>query len=225
MTTPGETPRASRRSIHEEGCIAAHALDILGERWTFLVMRELMFGPKRFGLIRAGLPGISASVLTQRLEGLESTGIVQRVLLPKPAEVQVYALTDVGLAARPVIEALCRWGVAMPGHDPTKFISPSSLMFSMMVMIDEKAARGLAVRAGFDLGRESFRGALVEGRWEVEPGPAEGDLVFAGSPNALAPVIYGPQPLTHWSGSEAVRFSGDPVLGQRFIDLFSLRRV
>jgi DNA-binding HxlR family transcriptional regulator len=224
MTETGEVPRASRRSIHEEGCIAAHALDILGERWTFLVMRELMFGPKRFGLIRAGLPGISASVLTQRLEGLEATGIVRRMLLPKPAEVQVYALTDVGLAARPVIEALCRWGVRMPGHDPTKFISPSSLMFSMMVMIDEDAARGLAVRAGFDLGRESFRGALVEGRWQVEPGPAEGDLVFAGSPNALAPVIYGPRPLTHWKGSEAVDFSGDPVLGQRFIDLFSLRR-
>ncbi|HQU68394.1 MAG TPA: helix-turn-helix domain-containing protein [Albidovulum sp.] len=224
MTDPGENPRPSRRSIHEEGCIAAHALDILGERWTFLVMRELMFGPKRFGLIRAGLPGISASVLTQRLEGLEASGIVRRMLLPKPAEVQVYALTDVGLAARPVIEALCRWGVRMPGHDPTKFISPTSLMFSMMVMVDEDAARGLAVQAGFDLGRESFRGALVAGRWQVEPGPAEGDLVFAGSPNALAPVIYGPQPLAHWSGSETVRFSGDPALGQRFIDLFSLRR-
>lgn len=224
MTDPGKNPRPSRRSIHEEGCIAAHALDILGERWTFLVMRELMFGPKRFGLIRAGLPGISASVLTRRLEGLEATGIVRRVLLPRPAEVQVYALTDVGLAARPVIEALCRWGARMPGHDPTRFISPTSLMFSMTVMIDGEAAKGLAVRAGFDLGRESFRGALVEGRWQVEPGPAEGDLVFAGSPNALAPVIYGPQPLTHWEGSAAVDFSGDPVLGQRFIDLFSLRR-
>lgn len=224
MTYSGENPRASRRSIHDEGCIAAHALDILGERWSFLVLRELMFGPKRFGLIRAGLPGISASVLTQRLEGLEAAGILRRRLLPEPADVQVYELTETGLAARPVIEALCRWGVSMPGHDPTKFISPSSLMFSMMVMVNPDVARGLPLHAGFDLGRESFRGALKGGRWEVERGAAEGDLVFAGSPNALAPVIYGPLPLTHWTGSEAVRFTGDPVLGQRFIDAFSLSR-
>ena len=224
MTDSGENPRASRRSIHEEGCIAAHALDILGERWSFLVLRELMLGPKRFGLIRAGLPGISASVLTQRLEGLEAAGILRRRMLPEPADVQVYELTETGLAARPVIEALCRWGIKMPGHDPTKFISPSSLMFSMMVMVNPETARGLPVQAGFDLGRESFRGTLVDGRWEVERGAAEGDLVFSGSPNALAPVIYGPKPLAQWSGSDAVRFTGDPVLGQRFIDAFSLRR-
>jgi DNA-binding HxlR family transcriptional regulator len=224
MTKPGDLPRAARRSIHEEGCIAAHALDILGERWSFLVLRELMFGPKRFGLIRAGLPGISASVLTQRLEGLEASRLLRRKTLPEPADVQVYELTAVGLAARPVIEALCRWGVAMPGHDPTKFISPSSLVFSMMVMIDQDAARQMDLVAGFDLGRESFRGRVAAGRWAVERGAAEGDLVFAGSPNALAPVIYGPMPLSHWSGSEVVRFTGDPVLGQRFVDLFSLRR-
>lgn len=224
MTVVGEDPRATRRSIHDEGCIAAHALDILGERWSFLVIRELIFGPKRFGLIRAGLPGISASVLTQRLEGLEAAGVLKRTLLPEPADVQVYGLTDSGLRVRPVIDALCRWGVTMPGHDPTKFISPSSLMLSMAAMIDVDAARKLKVRAGFDLGRESFHGQLVDGHWAVERGAAEGDLVFAGSPNALAPVIYGPRPLTHWIEGGPVTFRGDPVLGQRFIDLFALRR-
>lgn len=224
MTTPGESSRTSRRSIHDEGCIAAHALDILGERWTFLVIRELMFGPKRFGLIRAGLPGISASVLTQRLEGLEASGLLRRTLLPEPADVPVYELTDAGRGARPVIEALCRWGAVMPGHDPAKFISPSALMMSMAAQIDHAAAEGMEVRAGFDLGRESFRGALVGGRWVVERGRAEGDLIFAGSPNALAPVIYGPAPLAHWLGTDALRFTGDPELGQRFIDLFSLGR-
>lgn len=224
MTDPGETPRASRRSIHEEGCIAAHALDILGERWSFLIIRELMFGPKRFGLIRAGLPGISASVLTQRLEGLEASGILRRRVLPEPADVQVYELTEAGRATRPVIEALCRWGAVMPGHDPTKFISPSALMMSMAAQINRRAARSLDVRAGFDLGREQFIGALWRGRWLVERGAAEGDLIFAGSANALAPVIYGPMPLAHWLQSETVRFSGDPALGQRFIDLFSLGR-
>lgn len=224
MTEHGEVPRGARRSIHEEGCIAAHALDILGERWTFLVIRELIFGPKRFSLIRAGLPGISASVLTQRLEGLEASGVLRRMVLPDPADVQVYELTDIGRAARPVIEALCRWGAVMPGHDPTKFISPSALMMSMAAQIDHQAAKGFAVRVGFDLGREQFGGTLVDGRFEVARGRAEGDLVFAGAPNALAPVIYGPWRLTHWQGAEHVRIGGDPVLAQRFVDLFSLRR-
>ncbi len=114
------------RSVYEEGCIAAHALDLLGDRWALLVIRELMLGPKRFQLIRAGLPGISASVLTQRLEGLEGGGILGRVTLPDPAGVQVYKLTELGRGVRPVIDALCTFGAQLPGHDPTKFISPSA---------------------------------------------------------------------------------------------------
>lgn len=223
MTEAGRISRGAVRSIYEEGCIAAHALDLLGDRWAILVIRELMFGAKRFGLIRAGLPGISASVLTQRLEGLEAGGILTRVALPDPAEVHVYELTRLGQAARPVIDALCRFGVRLPGHDPAKFISPSALMLSMAAMIDRKAAREAAISAGFDLGRESFHGALVRGQWRPERGPAEGDIVFRGSPNALAPVIYGTAPLDHWLASEAVTIDGDPAIGQRFVDLFRLR--
>lgn len=224
MTEIGETSRTGRRSIYNEGCIAAHALDLLGERWTLLVIRELIFGPKRFGLIRAGVPGISASVLTQRLEGLEAGGLVCRTTLPEPAGVQVYDLTPSGRAARPVLEALCIWGVTLPGHDPTKFISPSALMISMSVMTDRAAAAGLKLSAGFDLGRESFRGDLASGRWEAARGPATGDIVLAGTPNVLAAVMYGPKHLSQWLASPAIGFQGDPALGQRFVDLFSLRR-
>lgn len=219
----GETPHPLHRSVYEEGCIAAHALDLLGDRWAILVIRELMFGAKRFGLIRAGLPGISASVLTQRLEGLEAGGVLTRVALPDPAEVHVYELTRLGRAARPVIETLCRFGARLPGHDPAKFISPSALMLSMAAMIDRKTARTEAISAGFDLGRETFRGALFRGQWRPERGPAEGDIVFRGSPNALAPVIYGKAPLDHWLACEAVTIDGDPAIGQRFVDLFRLR--
>ncbi len=222
MTETGENLHPKLRSVYEEGCIAAHALDLLGDRWAILVIRELMLGPKRFGLIRAGLPGISASVLTQRLEGLEAGGVLRRVSLPEPADVQVYELTELGKGVRPVIDALCRFGARLPGHDPSKFISPSALMLSMAAMIDRKAAREEAIRAGFDMGRETFRGELVKGRWEVERGAPEGDITFSGTPNALAPVIYGAQPLVHWLASEQVRFTGDPVVGQTFVDLFSL---
>lgn len=223
MNQIGREPPHRFRSVYEEGCIAAHALDLLGDRWALLVIRELMLGAKRFQLLRAGLPGISASVLTQRLEGLEAGGVLRRVSLPDPAGVQVYELTELGRAVRPVIDALCRFGARLPGHDPTKFISPTALMLSMAAMVDRRAAKEVAITAGFDMGRECFCGVFVRGRWQVERGAAEGDLVFAGTANALAAVVYGSKPLEHWLRSGTVAFRGDPATGQRFLDLFRLR--
>src|SRR5690349_23072333 len=100
---------ATKRS-YEDGCAAAHALDLIGERWALLVVRELVLGPKRFTDLRAGLPGISPNVLTQRLEELEAAAIVQRRKLPPPASAWVYELTDWGLELESVIMALGRWG-------------------------------------------------------------------------------------------------------------------
>jgi DNA-binding HxlR family transcriptional regulator len=91
-----ESLHGPSRRRYEDGCGTAHALDLLGERWALLVMRELMLGPKRFSDIRADLPGISANTLTQRLEGLEKAGIVTREKLPPPASGQVYGLTEWG---------------------------------------------------------------------------------------------------------------------------------
>src|SRR3954453_1253947 len=85
---------ASRRS-YDDACGAAHALDLVGERWALLVIRELMLGPKRFSDLRRDLPGISANVLTQRLEGLEEIGAVMRRRLPPPVSAQVYRLPPV----------------------------------------------------------------------------------------------------------------------------------
>ena len=94
ITNASETPHRRR---YDDACATAHALDLVGERWALLVMRELMFGPKRFSDLRASLPGISANVLTQRLEGLEEVGLVVRRKLPPPAAAKVYELTAMGL--------------------------------------------------------------------------------------------------------------------------------
>jgi DNA-binding HxlR family transcriptional regulator len=107
------------RRRYEDACGAAHGLDLVGERWALLVMRELMFGPRRFSDLRAALPGISANVLTQRLQGLEAAGIVERHRLPPPASVQVYGLTPWGLEAEPIFQALGRWAARSPEHDPS----------------------------------------------------------------------------------------------------------
>src|SRR5215217_7564756 len=94
---------------YDDACGLAHALDLIGERWAMLVLRELAYGPRRFSELKADLPGISANVLTQRLTDLEGRGLVRKLKLPPPASVQVYEATEWGLEAIPVIAALGRW--------------------------------------------------------------------------------------------------------------------
>src|SRR3954466_9875853 len=94
---------------YEDSCGVAHALDLVGERWALLVVRELMLGAKRFGDIKAGLPGISANVLSHRLHDVGGAGVVVRRKLPKPAAVWVYDLTDWARDLEPVMQQIGRW--------------------------------------------------------------------------------------------------------------------
>src|SRR5918998_3635780 len=105
---------ASKRRTYDDGCAAAHALDLVGERWALLVVRELLLGPKRFTDLRAGLPGASPNVLAQRLKELEQSGVVRRRKLPPPAAVQVYELTEWGAELEIVLKELGRWGARAP---------------------------------------------------------------------------------------------------------------
>ncbi|MBT9247808.1 helix-turn-helix transcriptional regulator [Gemmobacter fulvus] len=209
------------RTGYQEGCIAAHALDLIGDRWALLVVRELMLGPRRFGALRAGLPGLSANVLTQRLGDLEAAALLTRRLLPDPARVQVYALTEAGLALWPVLRALCLWGARQPGHDPTLFISSTALMLSMRAMCarDRAAAHLVEMRLGDDL----FTIRTAPGQFVVVRGAAEaGALRFSGGTNAMAAAVYGPSPLRD-TARGLIGFEGDLAEGQAFIDLFALR--
>src|SRR3546814_20452850 len=120
-------------------------------------MRELMLGPKRFSDLRADLPGISANVLTQRLEGLESSGLLARRKLPAPASTQVYELTEWGYEAEPIVQSLGRWAARSPQHDPALPISATSIMLSFRTMFDAARSKGMTARLGFRLGGEDFR--------------------------------------------------------------------
>lgn len=219
MTRNGETLRRS----YDEGCIAAHALDLIGDRWALLVVRELMLGPKRFTGLRAGLPGLSANILTRRLTLLEEVGVLKHKALPPPASVQVYELTPAGHALWPVLRAFCRWGAAMPGHDPRLFISPTALMLSMRAMVN--ADSGPEVAAGFKLAGEIFLARMGGGRYRVRRAEAlDGDLRLEGTGNTMAAAIYGPTPLGEAVAAGVIGFSGDIRLGQAFVDCFSLKR-
>src|SRR5207237_10090293 len=112
-----ESLHGPSRRRYGDGCGTAHALELIGERWALLVLRELMLGPKRFSDIRADLPGISANTLTQRLEELEQAGVLRRESLPPPASGQVYGLTEWGYQSKPIMGALARWGTRSPAHD------------------------------------------------------------------------------------------------------------
>lgn len=188
----------------------AHALDLIGDRWALLIVRELLLGPRRFAELRRGLPGVSANILTMRLVEMEAAGLL----------VPGYALTDAGRALWPLVREMCLWGAAQPGHDPRLFISPASLMLSMAAMW--RAPGPISLTVGFDLG-ERFVVTVDQGRYSVARGEG-GDLVLSGATNRLAQVIYGPLPLVDNLAAGGFGFAGDVVMGQRFLDGFSLRR-
>jgi len=208
---------------YEDACATAHALDLFGERWALLVMRELMFGPKRFGDIKAGLPGISANVLTQRLEGLEAAGVLTRRRLPPPASAQVYELTPWGYESEPIFQAMGRWAARSPRHDPTLPLSTTSLFLSFRTMFEPSRAVGLQATVGFRFGEEQFVVRVAGGRIEVERGAVDGaGAVLIGTPPAVAAAVYGGQPLAGLEAAGALSIEGDRALVERFARLFPL---
>jgi DNA-binding HxlR family transcriptional regulator len=202
---------------YEDACGLAHALELLGERWAMLVLRELAYGPRRFSELRADLQGISANVLTQRLTELEARGLVRRIKLPPPASVQVYQATEWGLEAIPVIASLGRWAARSPTHDPHQPMSHVSLIMSLQTLLSPALADGLRARIGFRLGEANYVTTLHDGRLDVERGEAvDCDVEFIGTPSEVAAVIHGGAPL------ETITVKGDMELARRFVTLFPL---
>jgi DNA-binding HxlR family transcriptional regulator len=211
------------RRRYEDACAAAHALDLVGDRWALLVVRELMFGPRRFSDLRAGLPGVSANVLAQRLEELEAAGVLRRRRLPPPAAAQVYELTPWGRESEPIFQALGRWAARSPAHDPSLPLSAASLLLSLRTMLDPERAEGIEARVGLRVGGETFLARLSGGRIEIEPGPLDGaDAVFAGSAAAVAGAVYGGRKLEELEAEGALRIEGDRALAGWFVTLFPL---
>lgn len=216
-------PESPARRHYDDACAVAHGLDLVGERWALLVIRELMLGPKRFSDLRSDLPGISANVLTQRLEGLEAAGIVTRRKLPPPASTQVYELTKWGYECGPVLEAFGRWAARSPAHDPSLPLSDVSLFLSFRTMIDPARARGLDTSIGFRLGASTYLVRLKDGDVEVLRGSIErADAVFIGQAAAIAAAVYGDQPLKTLAAQGMLMVEGDRKLAERFITLFPL---
>lgn len=206
---------------YQDACATAHALDLIGERWALLVMRELMLGPRRFGDLRASLEGLSANVLTQRLEGLEASGVVRRRKLPPPASVQVYELTEWGLEAEPILLSLGRWAVRSPFHDQTLPFSAVALMLSYRAKFDPARTAELDLTIGFTFAEGAFtvqvrKGVLLTERGET----AEPTVRVSGAPSAVAGLFYGKVPLEAMEAAGALSVTGDRQSLQAFADSY-----
>lgn len=205
---------------YDEGCLAAHALNVVGDRWALLVVRELMFRPKRFQLIRKGLPGLTASVLTQRLNNLIEAQVVRR----DPYS-SAYTLTASGQALLPVLQAMGRWGAHHPGHDPQRFISLSALVISMTAMVDQDRAKGHKTVAELVSGEETYwlqanqEGVILVKAEANEPA----DFTLVGRGNDLASAVYGRRPIRDTVQQRDLVMTGDADAAQRFVDLFDLK--
>ena len=211
-----------KKRNYDDACGTAHALDLIGERWAILVMRELMLGPRRFSDLRESLPGVSANVLTQRLEGLEEAGIVRRRRLPPPAPAQVYELTEWGLDAEPVILALGRWGARSASQDPTLPLSAVGMALSFRAMFLPERAVGAHLVLGLKTPRDRFALTISNGRIKVERSESKAiDAELAGEPGQIADYVYG---LTTGDpeGQGTVTISGNREAVQSFRGMVAL---
>jgi DNA-binding HxlR family transcriptional regulator len=214
---------ASKRS-YGDACGIARALDVVGERWALMVVRELLLGPKRFTDLRSGLPHVSPDVLAQRLRDLEQADIVHHRRLPPPFSVQVYELTDCGRALEPVLIELGRWGGAnAPAPNDTMCMSLDSYIVSLRTLFDPERAGDFAARVELRLGDERFRVVIADGNVEAGRGELpDADTVIETDPTTLLDVLHGHRPLADALTAGTMRVSGDKRKAKRFAQLFPL---
>jgi DNA-binding HxlR family transcriptional regulator/putative sterol carrier protein len=167
----------ARRS-YEQYCPAARALDLLGERWTLLVIRELLLGPKRYTDLLNGLSGIGPNVLAERLRHLQDARIVDRKTLPPPAASTVYELTPLGQELRPVLLSLMNWGLHLLGPPkPGESFNPAWLLQTLEAGADREAALGLHESYEFCIDGTVFHVDVDDGEVVAREGPARNPAV------------------------------------------------
>src|SRR5919202_101285 len=167
------------RRGYDQYCPIAHALDLVGDRWALLVVRELLHGPKRYTDLTNGLPGIGTNILAARLRELEEGGIVQKRRLPPPAASTVYELTEYGLGLNEAIYALARWGVRTLGPPgPEDELYPEWGLNAFAALFDPEAARDLTETYVLKIGEDVFTARIANGSLEPRLGAADdADLV------------------------------------------------
>ncbi len=198
---------------YDQYCTVARALDVVGERWTLLLVRELLTGPKRFKDLLGGLPGIGTNLLAARLKALEEKGIVRRATLPPPAGSNVYELTETGRSLEPVIVALSRWGASLLGTPREgEDLRAGWAAVAVRSAVNPSVAGGPTETYEFRIDGEAYHLRLEdgeEGGTELRQGPApDPDLVVVGDAETFLAVSSGRLRLEEAVGSGALRVEG-----------------
>src|SRR4051794_1228930 len=179
------------RRKYGQGCGTAHALDLVGDRWALLVVRELLLGPKRFTDLRDGLPGIGPNVLSQRLKELEDANVIHRRQLPPPAASTVYELTEWGSELEEIIVALARWGARSPAMPDEAETQPEWLMLGLRA-IYEPEGEPVPTRYEFRFDDEVFWARVDDGALNVGRGEADdADAVLTAEVETIAQLVRG----------------------------------
>jgi DNA-binding HxlR family transcriptional regulator len=204
-------------------CGIARALDVVGERWALLVVRELVLGPKRFTDLRAGLPNVGPDVLAQRLRELEAAGVLQRRTLAPPAGSRVYELTERGRQLEPVLLELGRWGTLapVPAGDPPLGID--STMIALRTLFDAREAGEVSGAYELRLGDQVFRAEVGGGELELVRGDApDARATISSDPMTLAAVLWQGYSPADAERAGDLRVEGDRRAAARFLSLFPL---
>jgi DNA-binding HxlR family transcriptional regulator len=211
------------RRIYGQYCGIAYALEMVGERWALLLVRDLILGPKRFTDLRRGLPRIPSNVLSARLKELEEAGVIRRTLLPRPSTGIVYELTDYGGELEDIVLRLGLWG-ARTLREPRAedSINVDSLMLALRATFRPEAARDLRASYELRLGEIVIHARIDKGALEVGAGPlTEADLVLE-TDLAIRALMSGELSPDEAVKSGKVRLEGKPELLERFVEAFHI---
>lgn len=204
-----------------DGCGIAHALDLVGERWALLVIRELLLGPKRFTDLRDGLPNASPNVLSQRLRELEQGGIVRRRKLAPPASSWIYELTEWGRGLKPIIISLGTWAIHSPTFPRGAPVGTDSVILALSTFFDPDAAGGLEARYELGMGENTFDVRVADRAIVVDRGaPDDPDASIETDTATFSELIWDGRELAAAERDGAITVDGDRDAVIRFLKLF-----
>ena len=209
---------------YNQFCAAAKALDLLGERWTLLLIRELLVGPKRYTDLLNALPGMGTNLLADRLKAVEAAGVIQQRELPPPAASNVYELTDRGRDLEPLIVELARWGLPLlTERGDNEAWRPEWSILAMQATFRPQAAAGVDEEYAFIVEGEAFHARVDNGT--VTTGMGLGDdpaMTLHADADTFLAVANGSMTVEEATATGRYQVDGDPEAFERCARIFSL---
>jgi DNA-binding HxlR family transcriptional regulator/putative sterol carrier protein len=208
---------------HEQYCALARALDAVGDRWTLLIVRELMPGPRRFTDLLDGLPGIGRNLLTERLRVLERDGVIVRQELPPPAARQVYGLTEDGHDLAAAMAPLIAWGARRIGDRKRGEVFRARWpAVAMVSLADREAAKGVRESYQYVVGDSVFHFTVDDGSIQLRDGPARDPaVIWTTDEETWAGIVSGEITFSSATATGALMVTGDLQAAKRMRNIFS----